>query len=180
MGWPTSATSGGFRPPGTLCKAQHITCSAPLHVGCRVPSPAVGTGRTPTFGTASMSRRIRKSEAYHSNLAPIRRTRLKEVGSSNFGPHEGGHWIASVVFRRTRREVVPKSVWGKFHHIDALVFTKTGSFSRGRRSGGYHAGACWELRSADTLARVATGGFTLRPNWRDSARLTRLKHHSND
>jgi hypothetical protein len=32
-----------------------------------------------------MSRRIRKSEAYHSNLAPIRRTRLKEVGSSNLG-----------------------------------------------------------------------------------------------
>ena len=32
----------------------------------------------------------------------------------------------------------------------------------------------------DTLARVAIGGFTLRPNWRDSARLRRLKHHSND
>ena len=32
----------------------------------------------------------------------------------------------------------------------------------------------------DPLARVAIGGFTLRPNWRDSARLRRLKHHSND
>ena len=29
MDWPTSATSGGFRPPGVLCMAQHITCSAP-------------------------------------------------------------------------------------------------------------------------------------------------------
>jgi hypothetical protein len=44
---------------------------------------------------------------------------------------------------------------------------------------------CWELRSAsqnenDPLARVAIGGFTLHPNWRDRARLRRLKHHSND
>ena len=32
----------------------------------------------------------------------------------------------------------------------------------------------------DTLTRVAIEGFTLRPNWRDRARLRRLKHHSTD
>jgi hypothetical protein len=32
----------------------------------------------------------------------------------------------------------------------------------------------------DTLARVATGGFTFIQNWRDQARLRRSKRHSND
>jgi hypothetical protein len=63
MDWPTSAMSGGFRPPGALRQTQHILVPHLPHVGCRERSPAVDTGRTRTFGNASMSRRIRASEA---------------------------------------------------------------------------------------------------------------------
>jgi hypothetical protein len=121
MDWPTSAMNGGFRPPGALCMAQHITCSAP-------PSPRL-------LSTLSCSghRSYRRSEPHrcpvgYANLkrtiepCTYTRTRVKEVGSSNFGPHEGEHWIASVVFRRTRREVVPKSASGKSNIRGARIW----------------------------------------------------------
>jgi len=37
--WPTSAMTGGFRPPGALFEAPRELVPHPLHAGCRLRSP---------------------------------------------------------------------------------------------------------------------------------------------
>ena len=79
MDWPTSAMSGGFRPPGALRKAQHITCSAPP--SRRLSSTLSYSGHR---SYSDVRNRIDVPSdtqicSVPSNLAPIRRTSVKEV-----------------------------------------------------------------------------------------------------
>src|SRR5260370_39979441 len=87
MDWPTSAISGGFRPPGALCKAQYILDPYPFTSRCRVTLSCSGHRSYSDVRNRIDVPSDTPIRSVPSNLAPIRRTSVKDVGGFNYGPH---------------------------------------------------------------------------------------------